>query len=337
MAGFDTMIYRRRMTSPTEGFLNAQTGTAFFLGVDGGGTKTHAVVIDETKRIIGEGTAGASNPLRVGFPASWQNISSAINEACREAGIETSSITAARVGVAGTRQAETRKRLRESLDGLKIADLRVLTDSAIALFGATGGAPSVVIIAGTGSVCCGVNERGKQACSGGWGPMAGDEGSGVWIARRALQQVAQANDGRSAATALTAAADKYFHTNGADELLAAIYAPHMTNDVIAGFGREVIATARAGDAAAREILASAGRELGLMAASVIRRLNMGREKFQVAHVGSIFAAGEILLDALRAEVMRAAPLASLGPPLYPPATAAALLALKERPQLALAG
>lgn len=325
------------MVSQTNPTLTSPTNSGLFLGVDGGGTKTHAVLIDDSQRILGEGLAGASNPLRVGLDKAAQAIKNAVEQACQQASVSPADITSARVGIAGGRQIEQRKRLREALSPLRISDLRVLTDANIALFGATGGAPGLIVIAGTGSICCGINERGKQACAGGWGPVAGDEGSGVWIARRALQQVAQATDGRGGETELTQAAYQYFGTNTPDDLLAAIYAPEMTNEKIAGFGRSVVVTAHAGDVTAQEILAAAGRELGIMASSVIRRLGMQREKFQVAYVGSIFSAGEIMMNPLRAEITRVAPAAFLAQPKYPPALAAALLALKERPQLALAG
>lgn len=149
--------------------------------------------------------------------------------------------------------------------------------------------------------------------------------------------VAQATDGRGVQTLLIEAAYKYFQTTTPDELLAAIYAPEMTHDRIAGFGREVIATAEQNDVIAREIIATAGYDLGQMAASVIRRLGMQRERFALAYVGGVFAAGEILIGPLRDVVSRVAPDASLARPQFPPAMAAALMAREGRQPLALAG
>lgn len=321
----------------TDAATNTPSAGRLFLGVDGGGTKTHAVIIDEMQNVHGEGWGGPGNPARVGVAAAIRSVEEAITDACQAAGINASMIAGARIGLAGTRPAEMRKRVRESLAHLYMGDVRVLTDARIALYGATGGAPGIVIIAGTGSICCGMNERGKHTCAGGWGPVAGDEGSGIWIARKALQHVAQATDGRGAETALTQAAYRYFGANTADELLAAINDPALTHERTAGFGREVVETAQQGDTYARAILAAAGRELAAMAASVTRRLGMQREHFRLAYVGSIFTAEELLLETLRASILRVAPYAELAPPVYPPAFAAALMALKERAQLALAG
>jgi N-acetylglucosamine kinase-like BadF-type ATPase len=138
--------------------------------------------------------------------------------------------------------------------------------------------------------------------------------------------MARANDGRGTETVLSAAACSYFNVATTDDLLIAIYAPGMTNDRIAGFGKRVIEAAQGGDEVAREIVRDAGRELGIAANAVIRKLRMGRERFQVAYVGGVFKAGDLLLDPLREEVARAAPQAYLAPPHLSPANAAARMA-----------
>lgn len=307
-----------------------------FLGVDGGGTKTRAVITDSRQRPLGEGIAGPSNPLRVGISNAATAVREAVDRACLDAGVQRAEIVAAEIGLAGVKRGDLRPRMREALAGLGIRSLEVVSDSTIALFGATDGEPGVVVIAGTGSVCCGANARGRHFCAGGWGPVAGDEGSGSWIARRALQVVAQAADGRGPTTALTQAAHDYFNAATLDELALALYAPGMTNDRIAGFCRHVIETAEQGDRLALDILTTAGRELGAAAAAVIRNLKMCQEQFQVAYVGGVFAAGELVLGPLREEVARVAPAAFVAPPRLAPAVAAARMAREHLHHLPLA-
>ena len=306
------------------------------LGVDGGGTKTRAVITDSKQRVLGEGTAGPSNPLRVGISNAAAAIREAVDKACVMAGVQRSDLMAAEVGLAGVRRGDLRTRMREALIGLGIDILQVVTDADIALFGATDGEPGIVIIAGTGSICCGTNARGQHSCAGGWGPLAGDEGSGSWIARRALRSIARASDGRGPETKLVEAARAYFNVATADDLLVAIYAPGMTNDRIAGFGKHVTETAQSGDEIAREIVRAAGRELGQTAVAVIRKLRLGRERFQVAYVGGIFAAGELILEPVREEIARVAPEAFLAPPQRPPAIAAARMAHEHLHRLPVA-
>lgn len=305
-------------------------------GVDGGGTKTHAVIMDANDRVLGEGAAGPSNPLRIGVAAGAAAIREAIDRACVAARVRRTDIAAVEIGLAGARREELRARMEEALRNLDIAEIDVVGDADVALFGATDGAPGVVVIAGTGSVCCGINAAGKRACAGGWGPLVGDEGGGSWIARVALKAIAYAADGRGAETSLTDAARSYFHVTSADDLSTAIYAPGMSNERIAGFGKLVIEAAKAKDHIAREILAEAGTELGVAACAVIRNLKLERERFQVAYVGGVFVAGELVLSNLREQIARLAPKAYLAPPLFPPAIAAARMARDHVNRIALA-
>jgi N-acetylglucosamine kinase-like BadF-type ATPase len=306
------------------------------LGVDGGGSKTRAVVADATGAVLGRGLAGPSNPLRVGVSEAAGAIRDAADRACAEAGVRRVEIVAAEVGLAGVKRADIRERMTAAVMELGIKTVEVVTDADIALYGATEGKPGLVIIAGTGSVCCGVNARGRRACAGGWGPVVGDEGSGSWIARRALQAVAHATDGRGRKTALVEAACEYFNVSQAEDLSTAVYAPNVTNSRIAGYGSRVVEAAKRRDPVAREIVEAAGRELARAAAAVIRKLRMERERFRVAHVGGVFAAGALILDPLGEDVASVAPRAFLSPPLLAPAEAAARMA-GEQLQLALAG
>jgi len=315
--------------------------TEFVLGVDGGGTKTRAVILDANAaasdgKVLGEGIAGPSNPLRVGIGNAASAIREAVDRACHSARVRRIDIVAAEVGLAGVKRADLRERMRETLRGLGIETLEVVTDADIALFGATGGQPGVVMIAGTGSICCGRNARGKHVCAGGWGPVAGDEGSGSWIARRGVQAVAKSADGRGPHTSLVKAAGDYFNVANVEDLATAIYAPGMTNDRIAGFARHVIDAAKGGDAVARAIVAEAGAELGEAAATVIRKLRIEGEHFQIGYVGGVFSAGELLLKPLRQTVTKVAPHVTFAPPLFAPAEAAAQMARKHL-RLALAG
>lgn len=321
-----------------QSFERAGAPTALVLGVDGGGTKTHAVVMDGAGRVLAEGDAGPSNPLRVGVNRAVAAIREATDKACDAASVQRSSLAAAVLGLAGARRHDIRASVRHALkESLGIPHIEVVTDADIALYGATGGEPGMVVIAGTGSICCGLNTKGMQACMGGWGPVAGDEGSGSWIARRALQMVAQATDGRAPETGLVRAACDYFHVEKPYDLLLALYAPSMTNSRIAGFSRHVVEEAKSGDQVARKIVSSAGRELGEMVVALIRRLQMQREKFSLSMVGGIFEAGSLILGPLKKEVLRAAPRAQFSQPLMPPAVAAAQMArARLRQQLPLA-
>ncbi|MDQ4123427.1 MAG: hypothetical protein M3209_18480 [Acidobacteriota bacterium] len=301
-----------------------------FLGVDGGGTKTLAVLTDANLNVLGEGKTGVSNPLRVGVETAVDNIVTAIDRACDAADKLRSEIAASEIGLAGVRRADIRSRMRDRLiSRLRIKKLEVYTDAEIALYGATDGKAGLVVIAGTGSICCGRNDKGEFASAGGWGPLAGDEGGGAGIARRALQAVAKASDGRAPKTVLSDLACDYFRASSPEDIAMAIYAPTMTNDRIAGFARFVIQAARDGDKVALRLLDEAGCELGLAANAVIKKLKLEDERFQIAYVGGVFAAKELIFEPLLRKVQELAPKAYLAPPQLSPAVAAAKMAIAK--------
>jgi N-acetylglucosamine kinase-like BadF-type ATPase len=307
---------------------SSRSARLLIAGVDGGGTGTRAVIMDEKKQVIGEGQAGPSNPLRVGIANAATNVRQAVDRACAEAGLHRDDILHATIGLAGVRRKDIRDvtlaKLGECLKEVRSVEL--LPDGEIALYGATDGQPGLVVIAGTGSICCGRNRQGKHVCAGGWGPIVGDEGGAAWIARKALQAVARASDERGPKTALTAAALMYFKVTTPDDLSTAIYSPSMTNDRLAGFGRDVVRVARASDEVAIEIIREAGRELGIVAVAVIKKLRMQTEKFPIATVGGVYGAGELILESMREEIHKTARHAILTQPLFPPVVAAARLA-----------
>jgi N-acetylglucosamine kinase-like BadF-type ATPase len=300
----------------------------YYLGVDGGGTKTHVALMNDTRQVVGEGTAGPSNPLRVGVETAVSNILKATDQAMDEAGVLRVDIAAAVLGLAGVRRADIKQSVKASFtEQIRIRKTTVVTDAEIALFATTLGKPGIVVIAGTGSVCLGKNEKGKMAIAGGWGPLAGDEGGGVGIAQTALHAVAKASDGRGIATSLTDRASEYFRAAGPENLIVAIYSPQVDNTRIAGFAKFVVDAAQEGDAVAATILQEAGSELGLAACAVIDQLGLRKQKIPIGCVGSVFNAGKILTEPMIKTVHTIAPKAFLTQPTMPPAHAAALMAM----------
>src|SRR6266576_3237285 len=176
----------------------------YFLGVDGGASKTAALVIDDSGKSLGSGVAGPSNHLRVGIETAARNIERAVNKALVAADVASREIHWAYCGIAGADHPAHRQ---EVVDSLSVffprGNFTVDNDARIALTGAIGFGPGVVVIAGTGSVAVGRNAAGEEARAGGWGPIVGDEGSGYAIARGGLGAILCAYDGRGPATSMT--------------------------------------------------------------------------------------------------------------------------------------
>jgi N-acetylglucosamine kinase-like BadF-type ATPase len=310
------------------------------LGVDGGGTHTRAEIYaapadpfaDLSNRLVGRGRADAANFHRVGLESAVNSIKKAVNEACSEAGISPAQITAACVGLAGVQHPKHHRQMLDALSvALPIRDISLETDARVALAGATGLRPGVVVIAGTGSIACGINAQGEFARAGGWGPTMGDEGSGFYIGRRALEAAMADFDERGEPTALTEQVCRHFRVASPAELPAVIY--NSTASVmreIAQLSRVVVDAARAGDATAQKILSDAAGELARAVNAVIKRLGLRRESFQVAYVGGVFEAGDLVLAPLAERVRRYAPHAVIAPPQFTPMVGAVKMAMARR-------
>lgn len=306
-----------------------QKSHQLFLGVDGGGTKTHAVLIDEFGEIAGEGFSGASNPLRVGIERAVGNIFTATEKACDAAGRSRADIVAIECGLAGVRREDLRRSVHQRIsENYRLKTVEVLTDAEIALYAVNSGKAALVVIAGTGSICLGRNDKGETAIAGGWGPLAGDEGGGAGIARLALQAVAKAVDGRGTPTILSQYATEYFRTSTPEDVMVAIYTPQTDNAKIAGFARFVVKAAKKKDEIALEILRDGGTELGIAANAVIKKLKLQRKNLPIGIVGSIFRAGRLFTDSLMETVHQIAPKAYPVEPKMSPAQAAAGMAVK---------
>ncbi len=315
---------------PTSPSNTSRTSRDLFAGIDGGGTKTHAVICDSRGKVLSEDRAGPSNPMRVGMREATREILAALVRACDKLNRTPDEIVSLTAGLAGVRRADLKLQMQASLASeLPVPRINIFTDAEIALFATTAGKPGAVVISGTGSVCFGKNGNGESAVSGGWGPIAGDEGGGVSIARKALQAVARASDGRGPATRLSKLAADYFRAATPEDLIVAIYSPHTDYTKVAGFAASVIKAARAGDLVAAAIMDDAGHELGVSVCAVLKRLKLSRKKIRVGTVGGIFNAGELLTGALAAEIRKCSVLAELAKPSFTPGHAAALMAIDE--------
>lgn len=300
----------------------------YFLGVDGGASKTAALVTDETGKALGDGIAGPSNHLRVGIETAARNIERAVNKALVAADVASREITWAYCGIAGADHPAHRQ---EVVDSLSIffprGNFTVDNDARIALTGAVGFGAGVVIIAGTGSVAFGRNDGGEEWRTGGWGPTIGDEGSGFFIAKGGMSAILRAYDGRGPETSMTGMLRREFHLEPRD-LPRFVYASTTHADDIAAFGKLVATAAEEGDPVAQRIISEASRELAVCVLAAARKLKLIDGAFPVAYVGGVFKAGDAILDGMRAAIAAEAPKATVAPPLHTPVEGAARMAIR---------
>jgi N-acetylglucosamine kinase-like BadF-type ATPase len=255
----------------------------FAVGVDGGGSKTLAVVVDERGNECGRAVAGSSNHTGVGIEQAVRSIYKAVEEAARQAGCVL-PLSSGWFGLAGIDSPDDYELLLPYLQPLA-RDIRLTNDAELLL----SGLPSTVgiaLIAGTGSIALGRDARGTMARSGGWGHVIGDEGSGYDLGRRCLQAVARSTDGRGQATMLVDMLLKHWQLDDASEMIGKVY--HASDKtVIASLSALVFEAARNGDEVARGIVDDAARELALAAIAVKQMLDFAGGQVALALGGGL--------------------------------------------------
>jgi len=212
------------------------------------------------------------------------------------------------LGIAGVDRAEDAAIIRSIMRRIgNKAPVLVVNDALIALEAGAGDGPGIVLIAGTGSICYGRNERGQAARAGGWGYILADEGSGWWMGQRAIQAVMRQADGRGPATSLTPRVLAYFGVTDPALVVHEVYYHDPRRRLIAGLGPAVQASVDEGDPVAREIVADAAGELALAARSVAEKLEMRGAQFPLVLSGGAFRVVTSLLADLTSRVAEVVP------------------------------
>jgi glucosamine kinase len=244
---------------------------AYYLGIDGGGTKTRCVLADETT-VLAKAMTGGCSVIRVGEQHAREALHTAIRRVCAAAKISPDRVSAICIGATGAARPEIATKIRNILAELApeaCTKIEVVGDTVIALEAAFGVGPGVIAIAGTGSIVYGRDANGHTARAGGWGFAVSDEGSGYWIGRRAVSAILNSRD-QGLETALTTMILQAWKVNTIDELVQ-----QANSTPPPDFPRLFPIVLRAvdeGDSIARDLLFDAGAKLAELAVTVVRRL-----------------------------------------------------------------
>lgn len=299
------------------------------VGVDGGATKTVALIGTEDGTVLARGRSGSSNYHNVGSAAASRAIKEAVTEARRRAGIGASKVEIAAVALAGVDSSRDRASALRFLRNTKIARRTLMIHDSLAyLRAATHGRPGVIVNSGTGSVAAGTNKAGDYARSGGWGYLVDDEGSSYDIGMKALRSAIRMLDGRAPETKLTVILMRRFRVKRLEDVFSAIYSGKVGVDGIAALSPLVSASA-ATDMVSREILNRAGVCLAELACAVAKRLGMTHDTFPIVLVGGTYKSGKYLLQPLKARVREECPRARVKIMTVEPALGAFSIAVSE--------
>ena len=247
----------------------------YYLGIDGGGTKTTCAVGDDSQ-LLATAISGPSNIVRVGEAQARESLEQSVRQACAAAGITPAAVARTCVGGSGAAHPELAAKVRNILSALLPTPIDVVGDMQIALEAAFDAGPGVIVIAGTGSIAYGRDPQGNTLRAGGWGFAIGDEGSAHWIGRAAVSAVLRAADRSAGAwdssrpspdSTLAAALLKAWNVDSLPDLARAGNAMPPPN-----FAALFPAVAASPDDLAAQVLTRAGSELAQLAAVVLRRL-----------------------------------------------------------------
>ena len=303
----------------------------YILAADGGGTKTLAVLARENGEILDSFQKGPGNFQQIGPEGLQALAKELLHEAHRRQGIRREEIGVFVLGLAGVGRQTDRTRAEEALRGLGIGgSVKVVSDAFIALMGAFEGRPGIIVIAGTGSICFGVDEEGRLYRSGGWGYLLGDEGSGYFIGHQALLAALKDYDGRGESTILRPRIESQFDLVEIPDIVPKIYSSDgLGKEDIAGLAPLVFECAAEGDKVARGIVERAGKELAVMIHAVGRNMKKIAGPLEVAYVGSVFRQKEVLLPVMRDYLRRHFSGLDIHAPSFDPVLGAVIFAVKE--------
>ena len=302
-----------------------------FLGVDGGGTHTRFILIDETGRVLASHLEGPAYYIEIGLDELRRMLAAGIGRTLAQGQVREEDLTHAFLGLPAYGEDST------SVPALDAAPAQALphgryrcdNDMVCGWAGALAGADGINIVSGTGSIAYG-EFAGGTARAGGWGELFGDEGSSYWLAREGLRLFSRMSDGRMPRGPLYAQVRRHFALARDLDLCAAIYGKDIAQrSQFAQLARLLTAAAAEGDRAALGLFERAAQELADIVDAVRRQLPVPADVvIPVSSSGGMFQPGNGLREMLASELQRRSAQYRFIEALLPPHVGAAIQAAR---------
>ena len=282
----------------------------YFLGIDVGSSKTHALIVDEAGRCVGFGKAWGGNHQSAGYDGTEKVMKESFEQARAMCSVEIAQIAGAGFGVAGYDFPSDRDSHLKAIAALGLScPVEVVNDGMNGLLaGATGGI-GVNVTAGSSNNARGRNKHGKEGRIVGNGIAFGEYGGAIEIVYKALQMVNYAWIKRGPSTVLTKILLEAVDAKDEVDLMEGISSERY--HLFPFMAVKIIEAAKDGDAAAREVVQWAGEELGWIAVAVARQIEMENDEVEIIQSGSVFEAGRTIMDPMQRIVLQHCPKAKL--------------------------
>jgi len=305
------------------------------IGIDGGGTKTSAILADSSGVILAEEAGGPSNFQIIGTEKTADTLFTLITDLCQNAGRPIGEVHAVAAGLTGAGRESDQERMHTAFQelarnfGVQFGRIRIDSDARVALEGAFEGSSGIILIAGTGSIAFGKTPEGEILRVGGWGRFIGDEGSGYVIGRDGLTAVSKELDGRGRKTMLTAMVADRFGLSNQERIIEQVY---KNNFDIASVAPLVIQAATGHDLECERILNRAAFELSELVRGLTLRMERAtrgpRQKIPLSFIGSLLTGESVFSKIVKHKIEFSIPQIVVRKPQGSPAYGAVLMALQ---------
>ena len=302
----------------------------YFLGVDAGGTKTHALITDENGLACGFGTGGPGNWESIELSGLFSTLQNAIGQALNKANLSIDQISGAGMGLAGYDWISQREMLLGTIRPLGFnCPIEIVNDATLGIFAGTSRGWGLSVVSGTGCNCrgWGKDRHTEGRVVGGAPEWSGEYAGGYDILMRAMRAVTFEWCKRGPSTALTQAFLQKTGAKNLDELVEGMYIQKYPID--SSLVLLVFQVAAQNDPEALKVLRWAGDELGQMACGVIRQLGLEDEAVEVVLIGSVYDGHPLMTDSMHKTILSTAPMAQLVRLKAPPVVGGVLLGMEQ--------
>ncbi len=308
----------------------------YILGVDGGGSKTTVQIADVKGKVVAQAVSGASSYKSVGMSKAIENLNTAVFNAIRN--LKTSEgvfFISSCFGFAGNDAEEDSKTYREIVFNNELGSYLnpkrtiICNDTRIGIEVGSENKNKIIVIAGTGSNCLGINEDGEQIRASGWDYILADEGSGYEVGLKALKAVMRAYDERGEKTLLSRTILEELNLKKVLDLVKWAYDGIFSKVKIGALAKTVCMTAQMGDEISIGLLAEEADEAAISIITVANKLGFKNKNFDLIFAGSLFKCKEYFKDVLIRRLKENFPKINFMPLIKNPVEGAIKLAIEK--------
>ncbi len=300
----------------------------YFLGVDTGSSKSHALIADENGNVLSMGAGGPGNHEHIGYDGFSDVLHQVTYQAIEAAGINKDEIAAMGFGLAGYDWPCDRDPLKNVINMLGInAPYELVNDAVVGLIAGTSQGWGVSVVAGTGNNCRGRDVNGREGRVAGIGLWSDEHGGGGELVVKGMQAVCKAWTKRGPDTCLT---EKFLKHLGEPDVVSVLEGLSRGRyNIEASAAMLVFEAANEGDTAALDILRWMGQELGSLAIGVIHQLEFEALEFEVVLTGSLYKGNPLITESMQETIHEVAPRAKLVRLNAPPVVGGLMLAMEQ--------